>query len=347
MTKQTWTAFFSAAVFIALTALLVFVPAPYVSWSPGGAQDTLGSINNVPIIAIKGTPTYPTSGRLDLTTVSVSRADARVSLPEAVLSYWLPGRDALPRTSVYPVGTSDADAEEAQTISMETSQHEAIVAALRAAGQEVTSMPVVSSVVVGGPAHDRLKPGDLIVSVDGRPVTRVEDPGNLIRKHPVGHRVSFVVLRDHRRVTVEVRTTESPTEANRPVVGITVGMGYSYEPDISFDLGDRIGGPSAGLVFALAIYDKITPGELLAGRHIAGTGTINPDGTVGAIGGLQEKITAAESAGAEVFLVPAPNCGELAGLDTDLDLIKVTTLTDGIESLRNLAAAPDRVPRCG
>jgi PDZ domain-containing protein len=347
VTKQTWTAFFSAAVFIALTALLVFVPAPYVSWSPGGAQDTLGTINNDPIIAISGTPTYPTSGRLDLTTVSVSRVDSRVSLPEAVLSYWLSGRDALPRTSIYPSGTSADESEQEQTISMETAQHDAVVAALRAAGQTVTSMPVVSSVVVDGPSHDKLQPGDLIVSVDGTPVQGVEDPGTLIRKHRVGYRVSFVVIRDHRRVTVQVQTRESETDAGVPVVGITVGMGYSYQPDISFDLGDRIGGPSAGLVFAIAIYDKITPGELIAGRHIAGTGTINPDGTVGAIGGIQEKITAAGSAGAEVFLVPAPNCAELAGLNTDLDLIKVTTLADGIESLKNLQSAPDKLPRCG
>lgn len=346
MTKQTWTAFCSAAVFIALTALLVFVPAPYVSWSPGGAQDTLGAINQTPIIKIEGVDTYPTSGRLDLTTVSVSRADSRVSLPEAVLSYWLPGRDALPRTSVYPEGTSADDAEREQTISMQTAQHDAIVAALQAAGQKVTPMPVVSSVVVGGPAHNRLRPGDLIVAVDGRSVTRVEDPGLLIRRHRVGYRVRFEVLRDDRRVTVEVPTIESANEPGVPVVGITVGLGYDYEPEISFDLGDRIGGPSAGLVFALAIYDKITPGALLAGRHVAGTGTINPDGVVGAIGGLQEKITAAESAGAEVFLVPAPNCPELAGLNTDLDLIKVTTLSDGIESLRNLDA-PSRLPRCG
>ncbi len=347
MTRQTWTAFFSAAVFIALTALLVFVPAPYVSWSPGGTQDTLGTINDVPIIEILDTPTFPTSGRLDLTTVSVSRADSRVSLPEAVLSYWLPGRDALPRTSVYPVGTSADEAEQQQTISMQTAQHDAVVAALQAAGQRVTAMPVVSSVVVDGPAHDKLRPGDLIISVDGQAVHAVEDPGTLIRKQPIGHRVSFVVLREHRRVTVEIPSEESTTDAGVPVVGITVGMGYSYDPDISFDLGDRIGGPSAGLVFALAIYDKITPGELVAGRHIAGTGTINPDGTVGPIGGLQEKITAADSAGAEAFLVPAPNCAELAGLDTDLELIKVTTLADGIQSLRDLDAAPDRLPRCG
>ncbi|WP_152360633.1 YlbL family protein [Microlunatus speluncae] len=346
MTRQTWTAFFSAAVFIALTALLVFVPAPYVSWSPGGTQDTLGTINDVPIISIKDTPTFPTSGRLDLTTVSVSRADSRVSLPEAVLSYWLPGRDALPRTSVYPEGTSAVEAEQQQTISMQTAQHDAVVAALQAAGEKVTAMPVVSSVVVDGPAHDKLRPGDLIISVDGQGVHAVEDPGTLIRKRPVGYRVPFVVLRDHRRVTVEIATIKSDTDPRVPVVGITVGMGYSYGPDISFDLGDRIGGPSAGLVFALAIYDKITPGELLAGRHIAGTGTISPDGTVGPIGGLQEKITAADSAGAEAFLVPAPNCGELAGLDTDLELIKVTTLADGIESLGNLDA-PDRLPRCG
>lgn len=346
MTKQTWTAFCSAAVFIALTALLVFVPAPFVSWSPGGVQDTLGEVDGAPIITIKDTPTHPTSGRLDLTTVSVSRVDARVSLPEAVLSYWLPGRDALPRASVYREGTSAEESEQEQTLSMETAQHDAIVAALRAADRPVRPMPVVSSVVVDGPAHDRLQPGDLIMSVDGKPVSEVDQAGALIKQHRVGYRVPFEVIRDHRKVKVVVQTVESRTEPGVPIVGITIGLGYSYDPRIEFDLGDRIGGPSAGLVFALAIYDKLTPGELLAGRHLAGTGTIDPDGNVGAIGGLQEKITAADNAGATVFLVPAPNCAELAGLQTDLELIKVTTLKDGIDSLSRLDR-PESLPRCG
>jgi PDZ domain-containing protein len=147
---------------------------------------------------------------------------------------------------------------------------------------------------------------------------------------------------------VTVRAAESATADGVPVVGITIGTGYRYDPQISFDLGQEIGGPSAGLVFALAIYDKITDGALLGGRHVAGTGSIDPDGVVGPIGGIQEKIAGAEDAGAEVFLVPAPDCGDLAGLHTTMTLVKVATLTDAITALQTLATpgGADRLPRC-
>ena len=115
-----------------------------------------------------------------------------------------------------------------------------------------------------------------------------------------------------------------------PVVGITLGTGYRYEPEISFDFGQQIGGPSAGLVFALAIYDKITEGPLLDGRHVAGTGTITPTGVGGRDRRHPGEDRRAEKAGATVFLVPAANCDDLAGVRTDLTLIRVATLGDAI-----------------
>ena len=131
-------------------------------------------------------------------------------------------------------------------------------------------------------------------------------------------------------------TAESTTQSDAPVVGITLGTGYDYEPEISFDFGQQIGGPSAGLVFALAIYDKITEGPLLAGRTSRAPGTITPGGQVGPIGGIQQKIAGAEKAGATDFLVPAGNCADLAGLRHRPDLIKVNTLRDAIAALQAL-----------
>jgi PDZ domain-containing protein len=231
---------------------------------------------------------------------------------------------------------------------METAQDDAVVAALRADEQPVTEMPAVYSVTVGGPAHKQLLPGDLVVSVDGIPTADEDDVREVIRKHKVGEKVTFVVIRDKTQTTVKVTTAESPTQSEVPVVGITLGKGFQYAPEISFDFGQRIGGPSAGLVFALAIYDKITPGPLLDGKHIAGTGTITPDGDVGAIGGIQEKIAGAEKAGATAFLVPTPNCQDLAGLKTDLTLIKVSTLEDAIAAIGTLnsSADPGQLPHC-
>lgn len=348
MTRQTWTAFVSAFTFVALAVLLVVVPVPFVSWSPGGTRDTLGAAGDEPIIKVQGIRTYPTTGQLDMTIVSVTPADGRLSLPQALLSYWLPGRDALPSDTVYAPGKSAEQVESEDADMMETAQDDAVVAALRADGQPVTEMSAVYSVTVGGPAYNKLLPGDLVVSVDGVDTPDTDAVGQRIRAHQVGDTVSFDVIRQRVPTTVEVSAAESGTQAGVAAVGITLGTGYRYEPQISFDFGRRIGGPSAGLVFALAIYDKITDGALLAGRHVAGTGSITPRGQVGPIGGIQEKILGAEKAGATVFLVPADNCDEVAGLKTGLTLVKVETLDDAIGALNRLdhptPSAP--VPSC-
>jgi PDZ domain-containing protein len=209
-------------------------------------------------------------------------------------------------------------------------------------------MPAVYSVTVGGPAHKLLLPGDLVVSVDGAATPDEAAVRKRIRAHKPGDKITFEVVRQRVETTVTVATVESATEENVPMVGITLGGGYRYTPEISFDLGQQIGGPSAGLVFALAIYDKITPGALLAGSHVAGTGSITPDGEVGGIGAIQEKIAGADDAGAEVFLVPASNCDDLAGVRTDLVLVEVATLQDAITALQTLEqpGGRDRVPRC-
>ena len=127
------------------------------------------------------------------------------------------------------------------------------------------------------------------------------------------------------------------TQAETAVVGITVDQGYYYTPVIRFDLGQQIGGPSAGLVFALAIYDKITPGDLLGTCTSPAPARSTADGTVGSIGGIQQKIASADDAGATVFLVPAANCGDLAGVSTDVKLVRVATLQDAIDAVGALA----------
>jgi PDZ domain-containing protein len=348
VTRQTWTALVSALVFVGLAILLVVIPVPFVTWGPGGTRDTLGSADNQPIIQVRDIATYPTSGRLDMTVVSVTPADAHLSLPQALLAHWLPHRDALPRSSVYAPGKSAEEVESEDADMMSTAQDDAVVAALRADGQPVTEMPAVYSVTVGGPAHTRLLPGDLVVSVDGIRTADTTAVTHQIRSHRPGEKIRFVVIRQRVPTTVDVSATESNTQENVPVVGVTLGTGYRYGPQISFDIGQKIGGPSAGLVFALAIYDTITDGPLLAGAHVAGTGSITPDGEVGGIGGIQEKIAGAEDAGAQVFLVPAPNCPDLAGVSTDMTLVKVATLRDAISALQTLQqpGGRDRVPHC-
>jgi PDZ domain-containing protein len=348
VTRQTWTAFVSALAFICLAVLLVLVPVPFVSWSPGGTRDTLGNVGQEPMIKVQGIDTYPTTGQLDMTIVAVTPADARLSLPQALLSYWLPHRDVLPRDAVYAPGKSAEEVENEDADMMETAQDDAVVAALRADGRPVTEMPAIYSVTVGGPAHKLLLPGDLVVSVDGVPTPDDEAVAKRIRAHSIGERVRFVVIRNKVQTDVSVTTVESNVQSDVPVVGITLATGYRYDPDISFDLGQQIGGPSAGLVFALAIYDKITNGPLLAGRHVAGTGKITPNGDVQAIGGVQEKIASAEKAGAVAFFVPAANCRDLEDVHTGMALIKIATLTDAIKAVQTLNVSGDTsmLPHC-
>ncbi|HVK36857.1 MAG TPA: S16 family serine protease, partial [Microlunatus sp.] len=267
---------------------------------------------------------------------------------EALAAYWLPGRDTLPRDAVFPPGQSADDVTKAEAQMMETSQDDAVVAALRAAGQPVEQRPAVSSVTVGGPAYGKLLPGDLIESVDGVDTPDADAVSDQIRRHRPNEPVDFVVLRDRVKTAAEVVAAESATDPGLAVVGITVGQGYSYVPRITFDLGQQIGGPSAGLVFALGIYDKITAGELLAGRNVAGTGTITPSGDVGSIGGIRQKLASAERAGATVFFVPSGNCADLAGVRTDLTVVKVSTLGEAISQLGVLGVpgGEERVNRC-
>jgi PDZ domain-containing protein len=348
VTRQTWTAFVSALAFICMAVLLVIVPVPYVSWTPGGTRDTLGNVGNEPMIKVQGIDTYPTTGRLDMTIVAITPADARLSLPQALLAYWLPYRDTLPRDAVYAPGKSAEEVENEDADMMETAQDDAVVAALRAAGQPVAEMPAIFSVTVGGPAHKLLLPGDLVVSVDGITTPDVDAVAEQIRSQRIGEKVRFVVIRDKVQTDVTVTTVESTVQSNVPVVGISLATGYRYNPEISFDLGQQIGGPSAGLVFALAIFDKITDGPLLASRHFAGTGKITPNGDVQGIGGIQEKISAAQKAGAVGFFVPAANCRDLEGVDTTMALIKVATLQDAIESVErlNMSGDPTTLPHC-
>lgn len=349
LTRQTWSALVSAVTFVVLALLIVVLPVPYVVYSPGRAYDILGvDERGTPTLQVEGLPTHPPTGKLHMTTVAVTRADARTSLPEAVLAFWLPRRDALPRDAVYDPGKTSAEVRAEDRVMMDTSQQDAVVAALREAGVPVEQLPVVSAVTVSGPANGVLQPADLIIAVDGYPTATPSEVGTRIRAGEIGEPVRLTIERDRRTLEVDVTTAVSPTDPALAWIGIEVGVGYRYAPRVTFGLDHHIGGPSAGLVFAVGLYDKISPGDLVDGRSIAGTGEIDPDGRIHPIGGLQEKIASAERVDASVFLVPAGNCRDIAGLGTDLEIIRVETLHDAVRGLQALndPARAAEVPRC-
>ncbi len=348
MTRQTWTAVVSSVVFIALAAAIAFTPIPFVAWTAGSTYDVLGTRDGTPVIQIDGIPTYDTTGEIRMTTVNQTRADAALSLPEALFDYVMPQRDVLPRDLVYAPGKSASQVAVDEKTMMSTAQFDAIVAALRAAGQPVQELPMVTAVRVSGPSNDKLQPGDLILMVDNVEVTSSDDVVARIKDKGVGQKVVLQVQRQNARLSVTIDTVGSSSDGRVATIGVSVGTGYSYAPSIKLNIDPSVGGGSGGLMMALAIYDKITPGDLLGGRVIAGTGTITATGTVGAIGGIQEKIAGAEAAGATVFFVPADNCQDTVGVTSSMTLVKVSTLKDAIAALP-LALDPSsgqRPPAC-
>ncbi len=153
-------------------------------------------------------------------------------------------------------------------------------------------------------------------------------------------------MRDGKQTTVSFKPG---TKDGKPYLGVSVGIGYELPFDVNVDIDPAIGGPSAGLMFSLAIYDTLTPGSMTDGKAIAGTGTISPDGSVGPIGGIQQKIPAALHDGAKLFLVPASNCADAVGADHgDMRLVKVDTMDSAVDSIEAWAKNPDaKLPTCG
>ncbi len=338
----------SSILFVVLAALLIVVPVPFVTWRPGNTVNVLGSNEEGPLLEVNGIQNYPTDpSQLLMTTVSTTRVDAHVSLPEALLAHVRTRADALPREVLYPAGLSEDEVREVAVAAMDTSRSSATVAALRAAVQSVTEMPIISSVTLSGPANERLQPGDLIESVDGEEVESAEQVKEIIASREVGDPVVFTVLREG--VTESVSVALNADAQGRPDAGVKVSPGYRYAPDVVYRLDSSVVGPSAGLVFSLAIYDKITEGNLFGDEVVAGTGTMDPDGNVGAIGGVRQKLAGAEQDGATVFLLPRANCPDVGALSTDMRLVPVSTLKDAISALQLIDEGKSyaEVPTCG
>ena len=308
---------------------------PYVALSPGPAINTLGDARGGPILGIKGARTYPTDGRLDLTTVNLRD---HITLFDALKGWVSSSQAVIPREFVYPEDRTEQQNEAENQQEMTQSQNAATDAALSELGLATIS---VDSVVKGGPAVGRLEVGDVLVSVDGSDISGPGPLRALIRKHRIGEPVELGILRKGVARSVTVTTGPSTEDKTKAAVGILTKITSSVKVEIS--LSD-VGGPSAGLMFALGIIDKLGPASLTGGRHIAGTGTIEVDGTVGPIGGIAEKLIGARKAGASVFLVPDLNCSEAAQHRPDgLTLVRVHTLKEALGALAQVRAG--RTPR--
>ncbi|MGH3498943.1 MAG: YlbL family protein [Nocardioidaceae bacterium] len=351
MTRRASTLTVASLLLVALVAAAFLLPVPYVTFEPGTPINTLGTIGNKQLITFgSGVKTYPTSGQLDLTTVSITRPDSKVGLVQAVSAWFSPTAAVIPRDLVYPPSESAAQAVHQSAVQMQGSQQTSSVAGLRAAGFAVHPYVEIVEVTPGGGAAGKLKKGDHIVAVDGTPVSTAGPLIKAIQGKKPGDTVTLVVTRNGKRMTFVITTQPDPNDKSRPLIGVQLAQQYRLPFQVRNNLGPNIGGPSAGTMFALAIYDKLTPGALTGGNVVAGTGEITDSGQVQPIGGIAQKIVGAQRAGVTIFLAPKANCAEALGADVNfskIKLVKITTLQDAISSLKALAANPDaKVPSC-
>lgn len=336
---------------IALAVVAWVTPLPYVTYTPGPTLDMLAAPDGKEIVQVSGHKTYRDGGELRMTTVSVSQRDNRLNLFE-VMADWLDPRDAVyPFDAVYQKDRTEEDDRSEGAVQMVSSQDTAAAVALRELGEDVTSVLEVLAITPGAPADGALAVGDVFRAVNDKPVPAdlteaaqlvVEEIGSA----PEGQPVRFTVLRDGEEV--EVPVVPEKVEGD-PRVGIQIGEGFILPFTVGLTIDSNIGGPSAGLMFSLAIYDTLTPGSLTGGESVAGTGELRSDGTVGPIGGIQQKIIGARDAGADLFLVPAANCVDTDGVDDgDMRLVKVRTMHTALRSIEAWVADEDAdLPSCG
>jgi PDZ domain-containing protein len=225
------------------------------------------------------------------------------------------------------------------------SQDNAIASALRQLGYQVSPVLEIQGITPGLPAEGKLQPRDIIRRFAGTKVNARTNMVKLIASVPVGKAVPITVERKGKRVTVHVAPTD--VKGNH-MIGVQLGLGYKLPFKVTVDPGSDIGGPSAGLMFALSVYDLLTPGSLTGGANIAGTGEIDGHGHVGEIGGIQQKIVGARSDGAQLFLVPAANCADALTADHgSMRLAKVSTLRDAIAAVTAWTKNHDApLPQC-
>jgi Lon-like protease len=346
MSRRSLTLLIAGLATLVAIAVSVFVPVPYVVLMPGPTLNTLGKdTSGSPLITISGHQTYPTSGNLNLVTVSYTGApppNTGLNVFAALRAWLDPSEAVVPASEIFPPGQTAQQTQVQDTAQMAGSQEQATAAALSALHIPYKTTVSVIRPEAGTAAYGVLKSGDVITSVDGAPVTGASSLTALISAHPAGTVLHLVISRAGRSVPAAVATKSA---GGRPIIGVDVQEGYRFPFTVRISVGD-IGGPSAGMMFALGIIDKLSPLNLTGGKFIAGTGEITAAGQVQPIGGIQQKMAGARNAGATVFLTPAGNCADTAGaVPAGLRVVKVSTLSQAISELKALKAGQP-VPSC-
>ena len=320
------------------------LPVPYVILSPGETFNTLGAVpgRTTQIIAVTGKKTNAISGTLILTTVN--ETTGRVTVFDALVGWLQSDRIVVPHDAITPPGTSEKQQTQQDTQDFVGSQDNASAAAFCELGYPKGVL--IEGFSTGSKAQDLLKANDSLISINGQSVTTIATLTSVLQAATPGTTATVVISRTGTQQTVGLPLIAPAAGSKGARMGVSVATGCVAPFSVDLGLADEIGGPSGGLMFALGIIDKVGSTDLTKGVTVAGTGTIDPTGAVGAIGGIQLKMIAARRAGATVFLAPASNCGDVRGnIPKNLNVIKVDTLHSAIEDLLDLQRGK-AVPHC-
>ena len=340
---ESWALLGSAGLLLAGTVL----PAPFVVEAPGPTFNTVGEHEGRELLGVSGAPTYPSDSTLDLTTVYVSGGPSRSLNVLTVLRSWLdPSVAVVPADTLYPRDISAEDVSESSMVAMSSSQESSVAAALAHLDMDFSTELSVHGAVPDGPADGVLRPEDVLRGVDGTPISSLAELKSAL--DAAGEQgVTLQVERDGTERDVEVDTVRDEASGTWQL-GVYLLPAYDFPVEVEFELDD-VGGPSAGLMFALGIVDELTPGSVAGDRHVAGTGTITPEGEVGPIGGIRQKLQGASDAGAEIFLAPEGNCAEARGhVPQGMTVVAVRTLDDAVSAAQAAGRGEDlsALPGC-
>lgn len=340
-------AIYSLVAAIVLAAVILTRPVPYVQISPGPVFNTIGEIQGKPAIQISGAKTYPTAGELNLLTVQERGGPyGELTLPEAFFGWISPVNDVVPTRVLYPENTTSQEVQQQNTLQFDNSQSAAATAALKSLGYPVREVVVVAQVVPNSPAQAVLKAGDILVSIAGVKIESPQQAVKLIQSKKPGTQVAIRYERAKRMSTANVTLTHSERDSSLGYLGVMPANSYRSPVQVTFGV-DGVGGPSAGMMFALGIVDKLTPEQLNGGKIVSGTGTIDSDGTVGAVGGVKQKMSAAEAQGSELFLVAEDDCSDVVDNPPDhMRAVPVATLNQARAVLKRWVAGDRNLPRC-
>lgn len=320
-------------VVLPLLIIAVFFRTNYLLLKPGSAEELR------PLITVEGADQGDT-GILFLVTVAQQRAN----LLQALYGTLHPHIEVQPLADVLPRGMNEQEYRELLDQWMRESQLLAQLIALRRAGYQIDIISegtIIEGFLDGSPSEGILRQGDIIKAVDGVPVSMAGEVITEVQNRRVGDSVQLTILRDDVARDVDIVTGANPGNPRTPALGVYIRT-LHWEPvlpvAIEMETGE-IGGPSAGLMFVLEILNQLTSGDITGGRYIAGTGTIDTNEQVGRIGGVFQKVIAAERAGAEFFIVPQGNYEEAKQAVSDIELVPVSTLQDVLNFLEGIRPA--------